>query len=109
MESRMSVRFRLGVALVGLTAAIGAYPAAQDRLRTMPGYDQFQKMSREIPGSVKLGSLTAQWKEDGSSFEYTWEGKRYRYDVAAKAATVIGDAPAAMPGGGRGRGGQGGG
>lgn len=103
----MTFRSRFGAALIVLTAAICAYPAAQDRLKTMPGYDQFQKMSREIPGSVKLGSLTAQWTEDGSSFEYTWEGKRYRYDVAAKAATVIGDAPATMPGGGRGRGGQG--
>ena len=69
--------------------------SAQDRLKSMPGYDQFQKMSRKIPGSVKLGSLTVQWKEDGSSFEYTWDAKRYRYDVAAKQATVIGDAPAA--------------
>ena len=67
---------------------------------------------------MKLGSLTVQWKEDGSSFEYAWDGKRYRYDVAAKAATVIGDAPEAAAGGrggqgagggqgGRGRGGQG--
>ena len=77
----------------------------------MPGYDQYQKMSREIPGSVKLGSINAQWKEDGTSFEYAWDGKRYRYDVAAKQATVIGDAPAGAAGafGGRGRGGQGGG
>ena len=37
----------------------------QDRLKAMPGYEQYQKMSREIPGSVKLGSITAQWKEDG--------------------------------------------
>ena len=78
--------------------------SAQDRLKSMPGYEQFQKTSREIPGSVKLGSLTVQWKEDGSSFEYTWDAKRYSFDVATKQATVIGDAPAA--GGGRGRGGQ---
>src|SRR5687767_6652550 len=94
-----------------------AIPAnGQDRLKAMPGYEQYQKMSREIPGSVKLGSLTAQWKEDGSSFEYAWDGKRYRYDVAAKQATVIGDAPEGAGGrlgagggqGGRGgRGGQG--
>ena len=90
--------------------------AAQDRLKAMPGYEQYQKMSREIPGSVKLGSLAVQWKEDGSSFEYAWDGKRYRYDVAAKQASVIGDAPEGAGGrfgagggqGGRGgRGGQG--
>ena len=83
--------------------AILAWPvAAQDRLRTMPGYEQFQRMRREIPGSVKLGSVTAQWKEDGSSFEYAWDGKRYRYHVATRTASAIGDAPTG--GGGRGAG-----
>jgi dipeptidyl-peptidase 4 len=59
---------------------------------------------------VKLGSITAQWKEDSSSFEYNWDGKRYRYDIAAKQATAIGDVPGGqgVAGGGRGRGGQGG-
>jgi dipeptidyl-peptidase 4 len=80
---------------------------AQDRLKAMPGYEQFQKMSREIPGSVKLGSIAVQWKEDGSAFEYAWDGKRYRYDVAARSATAIGDAPSGAGQGGRGRGGQG--
>ena len=92
------------------TAVLWTPVDAQDRLKAMPGYDQFQKMSRESPGSVKLGSIAAQWKEDGSSFEYAWDGKRYRDDVATKQATVIGEAPAEAggPGGGRGRGGQGG-
>jgi hypothetical protein len=35
----------------------------------MPGYEQYQRMAREIPGSVKLGSLNVRWKQDGSSFE----------------------------------------
>jgi dipeptidyl-peptidase-4 len=97
-----------GAAVAIAAAALWAPLDAQDRLKTMPGYDQFQKMSREIPGSVKLGSITPHWKDDGSSFEYDWDGKRYRYDVAVKQATVIGEAPAGAPGGGRGRGGQGG-
>lgn len=81
--------------------------AAQDRLKSMPGYEQYQKMSREIPGSVKLGSINAQWQDGAASFEYVWDGKRYRYDVASKQPTVIGDAPAVAGGGaGRGRGAQ---
>ena len=28
----------------------------QDRLKTMPGYQQYQKVAQEIPGAVKLGS-----------------------------------------------------
>src|SRR5919112_4545242 len=99
--------FRSAAAAAATAAALLWTPvSAQDRLKSMPGYEQFQKMSREIPGSVKLGSLAVQWKEDGSSFEYAWDGKRYRYDVAAKQATVIGDAPATAGGRG-GRGGQG--
>ena len=95
------------VAAVG-TAMFWAPLRAQDRLKSMPGYDQYQKNSREIPGSVKLGSISAQWKDDGSSFEYAWDGKRYRYEIAAHQATVVGDAPtgAAAGAGGRGRGGQ---
>ena len=96
--------FRTGLAAIA-AAALWAPAYAQDRLQAMPGFEQFQKMSREIPGSVKLGSLAVQWKDDGSSFEYAWDGKRYRYDVASRQATAIGDAAqAAFPGGGRGRG-----
>jgi dipeptidyl-peptidase 4 len=103
-----ALMFRAGLAISAVAVALSWTPmSAQDRLKSMPGYDQFQKMSREIPGSVKLGSITAQWKEDGSSFEYNWDGKRYRYDVAARQATPVGNAPEAA-GGGRGRGGQGG-
>ena len=98
-------------------AVLWAPVGAQDRLRAMPGYEQHQKMSREIPGSVKLGSLTVQWQPDGTSFQYAFDGKQYRYDIASKQAVVIGDAPEAggrggrggqgVAGGGRGRGGQG--
>lgn len=97
------------MAAVALTAAALWTPLdAQDRLKTMPGYEQYQKMAREIPGSVKLGSIDAQWQDNGSSFEYIFDGKRYRFDVAAKQATAIGDAAAGAAGqfGGRGRGGQ---
>ena len=79
--------------------------AAQDRLKSMPGYDQYQKMAREIPGSVKPGSLNVRWKDDGSSFEYAWSGKRYVFDVASMRASETADG--VPPGGGRG--GRGGG
>src|SRR5260221_714568 len=103
----LALRTMSAAALV--TAVLLAPLGAEDRFKAMPGYDQFQKMSREIPGAVKLGSINAQWKDDSSSFEYAWDGKRYRYDVATKQAKVIGDAPAANggPAGGRGAGGAG--
>src|SRR5690348_8594252 len=48
---------------------------AQDRLKSMPGYEQYQKMARDVPASVKSGALTVRWKDDGSSFDYVWDGK----------------------------------
>ena len=65
-------------------------------------------MSRKIPGSVKLGSLSVTWLEGGKAFEYGKQGKRYRYDVALRRAveippsapTAAGKAPAQKPGGG---------
>ena len=79
---------RPAAALIALLAIVRAPLGAQDRLKTMPGYEQFQKISGQIPGSVKLAALTVQWKEDSSSFEYAWDGKRYRYDIAARQAVA---------------------
>src|SRR5262245_52833842 len=98
-----------GLSAVAVAFALIHVPlGAQDRLKSMPGYEQYQKMAREMPGSVKLGALSVRWKDDGSSFEYAWDGKRYVYDVASKQAKETGDAPAPVGGGRGGRGGGGG-
>ncbi|MBC7895565.1 MAG: DPP IV N-terminal domain-containing protein [Cytophagaceae bacterium] len=68
--------------------------AAQDRLKTMPGYDRFMEMGREIPGAVKLGALTTTWDDDGSGVRYARDGKTWRFDVATKKVT---EAPATLP------------
>src|SRR6185437_13760583 len=80
---------------------------AQDRIKSMPGYAQYERMSREIPASVTLGSISPQWQDDSSSFEYVFDGKRYSFDIATRKATAIGDAPqGAGFGGGRHGGGR---
>lgn len=74
---------------LGLAIAALVYPmasGAQDRLKTMPGYERYQKMSREIAGSVKLGTLQVKWLEGGKAFEYQKDGKTFRYDVATRQA-----------------------
>src|SRR5687767_8292221 len=74
----------------------------------MPGYAHYAKLAPQIPGSLKSGAITpSSWSEDGASFEYTLDGKRYRYDIAARRATALGDAPEAAGRGGRGGRGQG--
>lgn len=70
----------------GALLVAGTVPGiAQDRLKSMPGYEQYQKVSREIPGSVKLGTVSAMtWADSGKALEYARDGKRWRFDVATR-------------------------
>jgi dipeptidyl-peptidase-4 len=102
------VTYRPLIGLIVAAAFIPAAPSAQDRLQTLPGYAQYQKISQEGRDAVKSGALTVTWK-DAKTFEYTRDGKRYSYDVGSKTATDIGAVPAAEGGGRGGRGGRGGG
>ncbi len=105
--SRVSLSALLvfGLALIGLTTV-----QAQDRLKTLPGYAQHQKMAREIPGSVKTANAGATWTEDGAAVEYRKDGKRYRYEFATAKDEPLGEAKGGEEGagGGRGRRGAGG-
>ncbi len=92
-------RLFVSLALFSLTTV------AQDRLKTMPGYEQHEKVANQIAGSVKLGALTVTWKDAGT-FEYSHDGKAFRYDVATRQATETGAATNDRLGrGGRGGGG----
>lgn len=80
----------LASALLLLTAEL----QAQDKLKSMPGYERYQKVSPQIRTAVKPGSLVVKWSDDESSFEYEQDKKLYRYTVKTKATTTLGDAPA---------------
>jgi len=101
------------VAAVLALASVAGTAGAQDRLKSMPGYDQYQRMlpvyrSAVMPLTIGApGGVT--WSPDGRSFEYNANGAHFRYDIAAKKATETGAASTANPGGGRGRGRGGGG
>jgi dipeptidyl-peptidase-4 len=102
-----SVLVRVAIVPLFVAAMLPATMRGQDRLKTMPGYQQYQRVSQEIPNAIKLGSLAVTWNADRGGFEYALDGKQYRYDLATRTATEIGAAPDAA--GGRGRGGRGGG
>jgi len=55
-----------------MLAIVAALTGAQDRLPQYPGYAQYHKMSGEIRGAVKMGSLTVTWKNGGQGFFITW-------------------------------------
>jgi dipeptidyl-peptidase 4 len=94
MKKRTSIISRNAVA-IALSAILGfggvapTKARAQDRLKTMPGYEQYQKVSREIPGSVRPGAVSVVWKDDGQSFEYRKDGKAYRYEIGARTKAEV--------------------
>lgn len=73
--------------LAALLVVLLNFANAQDRLKTMPGYERYIKMSGEMSGALKLGTLSVKWKDGGKAFEYQKEGKTWRYDIASKTAT----------------------
>jgi dipeptidyl-peptidase-4 len=91
-----------------LAAAAPGLARAQDRLKTMPGYERYQKAAKEMTGAFKSGALRVDWKDGGKALEFRKDGKRYRYDIADRRLSEPSDngektpAPAPPPGrGGR--------
>ncbi|HEX6307670.1 MAG TPA: DPP IV N-terminal domain-containing protein [Longimicrobiales bacterium] len=62
---------------------LAAPASAQDRLRTMPGYEQYQRMAGPMQGAVRLGALSVEWLDDGSAFDYVKDGRRWRYTMSS--------------------------
>jgi dipeptidyl-peptidase-4 len=86
--------FVLSVLIVGLAGA-------QDRLKTYPGYEQYAKVSEQVRGSIKPGTVKATWKDGGKAFEFARDGKMFRFDIGRKKLTEIGTAPAEAEDAGR--------
>ena len=66
---------------------------AQDKLKNMPGYDQYSRVAPQIRGSVEYGMITANWSDDGSSFQFVEDGKLWKYDVKKKSKEDLGAPP----------------
>ncbi len=97
MKNRIAPTLQQGLH-IALVFSLGLLPlGAQDRLKTMPGFAQYQKMRTEIPGSVKLGTLQVRWLDGGKAFEYQRDGKLFRYDIATRQAAEAATSAAAGP------------
>ncbi|HWA82694.1 MAG TPA: hypothetical protein VG820_04640, partial [Fimbriimonadaceae bacterium] len=68
-------------AVLALIPLLAATCYAQDRLPHMPRYDRYEKLRREIFGSVVRGELNVRWADDSHSFTFLQDGKRLRYDL----------------------------
>jgi dipeptidyl-peptidase 4 len=98
----MAMATRL-VRILTVLACLPAAALAQDRLKSMSGYERAQRLARESPTAVRGGSLAVTWL-DGKAFEYMRDGKRFHFDVASRAAWEV---PVVETRGGRGGRGQG--
>lgn len=84
-------------ALAGFALIAGLSTAdAQDRLKTMPGFERHQQMSMKIVGAAKLGVVEVAWNDPtGKTFVYsTPQGpggapKPYRFDFATGTSTPV--------------------
>ncbi|HYD83054.1 MAG TPA: hypothetical protein VEA63_03355, partial [Opitutus sp.] len=62
---------------------------AQDRLKTMPGYERHQRITRASSNAFKTGAISATWTNDGAAFIYRRDNRRFLYDLAARRATEL--------------------
>lgn len=79
---------------------------AQDTLQTMPRYDRYEKLRREITGSIVRGVVNVRWSEDSQSFVYSKDDKALKFDLSTGKAEPTTDAAPATPSGNGRRGGQ---
>ena len=112
----MTRQLRFAILAGALVAPALAH--AQDRLKSLPGTAQYDKMLPAYQGAVKSGSVLSaggfpgrggraggggsagvSWSADGKSVDYSFDGKRYRFDLGAKRSTELtgADAQAAPP------------
>jgi dipeptidyl-peptidase-4 len=63
--------------------------AAQDRLKSIPGYEQAQRIAREGPLAVAGGAPHVAWLDDSDGFEYERDGRHFRFDVKARRSLSV--------------------
>ena len=86
MKSALRSVLQTGLLLLALSATTSL---AQDRLKQMPGYERYQRISKESGSAFKSGALAVTWTNDGAAFDYQKDGKRFRYDIATRAVTEL--------------------
>ena len=71
-------------------AALVPSAGAQDRLKTMPGYEQYQRVApkiREAAASIATAGNFG-WSSDSRRVSFDSAGKRYAYDVATRRVAL---------------------
>ena len=75
-------------ATVAALLLVPAALVAQDRLKTMPGYEAAQRVARDVPIAIAGAVTNVAWP-DARAFEYDQGGKHFRWDIARNHAAEI--------------------
>ena len=86
------MRMQKRVAWVLVAVLVPATMVAQDRLKTMPGYERHEAIAPEISTAVKSGGLATTWADDSRAIEYNKDGTRHRFDIGTGRTTDVGPA-----------------
>ncbi|MCW3095390.1 MAG: ptpA 7 [Chthonomonadaceae bacterium] len=86
------IKHTLGLA-AALLALFHSGAQAQDRLRTMPVYSQFQQASQQLNAAMgsfyNSGVTGIVWAADGKAMGYAKGGKNYRCDLSTHQTTEV--------------------
>ena len=88
------MKHRSSAATLAVVVTLQAAIAAQDRLKTMPGYEAAQRVAREAAVAIAGNVSGVTWVDEGRAFEYEQHGKRYRYGISRGRASEIDLPPA---------------
>ena len=77
------------LSLLALVLSLGSGTLAQDRLKSMSGYERAQRLAREAPTAVRGGNLAVTWVDGGAAFEYMRDGKRFHFDTRSRVAWEV--------------------
>lgn len=86
-NQKVSFRFVTLIASI----LIGLHLNAQQWIKEMPGYERYKEIAPQIRTSVKPGQISVNWAEDGKSFEYNFDGRKYQFDLKKKKAEKVGE------------------
>ncbi len=80
---------RSSLLLAGLLTLASMTASAQSRIKSMPGYEQFERVSAARQDAFRSGALNVRWADDSRSFEYARDGQLWRYDLSTRMASEI--------------------
>lgn len=83
MICRLSIK-SLTLFLVSLFLMSAYTSNAQGKIKNMPGYEQYQKMSSQLYSSVPRISPNITWSADGKTFTYIENNIQHTFDIGKK-------------------------